>query len=263
MSEIVPMVLTHFRNQDIPKSLDQSIVFICPTAAIPSHPSSAIIEEVVASVRVFFPTAPFYLCFDGIAEYLRVIPGRATAYAQYYKKCEELCESGVWTNVHLRRFEKRTQQAEMTRQVLNEITQPYFFFIEHDTPLRTEREFHWATMRSVLDDGDANMIRLSYWEEGVHEAHQHLTRGSFYRDGVEFVRTEQYSQWPNMSTCAFYRKMLADKIPPGTETMIEIYLYGPCAADPEYFNVVVYCPGEPNQRFHHRNGRNGDPCDWS
>lgn len=241
------------------------VTFLIPTAPHASVPSTEMIEEVIASIRHYFPTSVIHLMADGCADYLAAISRRADNYHEYLNRCQTLCDY-KWGNVRLQMFVKRTQQAEMTRRTLPEVTTPYVFFVEHDTPLRTDREWHWETLFKVLADGHANMIRLGYWEEGIHEAHEHLVRSRFEMDGITFARTMQYSQWPNIAKTEFYRKMLSEKIPHGLVTMIEIYLYGPALEDPDYYNIVMYCPdgqgGTTNQRFHHRNGRKDDPCDW-
>jgi hypothetical protein len=227
----------------------RDVAIFIPTCAIPVHPSTELIQKVLRSVRYWFADEPIYLACDGVARHIRDIPGRIENYEEYIKNVEAL----ALPNVHIRKFDRWMHQTGMARAVLPEIQQRFLFFVEHDTVI-LDRDIHWDTILSVLSSEDANLVRLSYWEAGIHPEHEHMSLGEFYRDGVRFVRTSQFSGWPNIATTDFYRKMV-DRVPVPLPVHFETFLYGPAAADPDWFKIVVYCPEGPCQRFWHLDGR--------
>lgn len=232
----------------------RDLAVIIPTCAIPIHPSTSMIERVVASIRVHFPTEPIHLLCDGIAHHIREIPGRIENYEEYLLRCWRLVESGAWQNVHLHRFGPWSHQVQMTQKVLKEVREKFVFFVEHDTVIRDDRPINWDAIFGALEAGEAKLVRLSYWDAGVHPEHEHMSLGEFERGGSRFVRTSQFSGWPNVSTAEHYRWMCS-LVPEPLPVHFETYLYGPCAARPDEFGVAVYCPEPPSQRFLHLDGR--------
>ncbi len=236
----------------------KDITIIIPTTAIPSQPSTEIIERVIASIRAWFPTEPILLCFDGMARHIRKIDGREENYNEYIRRCRQLCVD-KWVNVKAIVFSRWEHQSGIVRKMLSIISSKYILFHEHDCAFRLDRsEPRWDTIFKALDSGQTNLVRLPHWEEGVWPEHDHLTTGSFDLDEAKFICTQQFSGWPFITTAVFMHRMIT-LMPVGYPLFLEVYLYEYCMREPEWFKISIYCPGFPNQRFTHLNGRQGDP----
>lgn len=258
--------------------LDNQITVVVPTSPIPSHPDTRIIDEVLASIRFHLPESKIIVTADGVRPQ---VEHRREQYAEYKKVLAEKmrCLKYGW----LVEFDRYTQQAEMLRQVIErgDVQTPYVLFVEHDTPLVTTKnprdgrtdtmpqdcQIDWQGMVEVLHDGKANQIRFYVWE-AIFQPHAHMMRGEFRHRDATYVKTTQYSQWPNLATTDFYRRILPQHFRPQVPQMIELGMYGPVANAPwEQFKVVIYLPDENARRFYHLNGRadeNGvrDEVDW-
>lgn len=246
-------------EQPVFNSTDEKITVLIPTSPIPSHPETTIIDEVVASVRRDLPNSEIIIMMDGVRP---AVEHRRAQYEEYKRRLLWKANH-EWKNVLCAHFDHPTQQADMTRWVLdNMVKTPYVLFMEHDAVLLTERHINWDAIVATIDAGEANMVRL-YWRPQIHPEHLYLMRGSYRSGGTVFERTVQYSQWPNVASAAFYRRILADHFPVGKPAMIETVMYSPVVEYPwDRYKVVIYTPDGDACVWVHRNGRQGDPADW-
>lgn len=237
--------------------MDDKITVLIPTSPIPSHPETGILEKVISSVRFHLPSAEIIIMMDGVRDNLQHRRGQ---YEEYKQRVIDKCNN-EWHNVLPLVFDKHTQQADMTKRALDLVKTPLVMFIEHDAYL-TDDTIQWDAIAGTLLAGQANMVRLYYYSE-IHPEHAYLMEGQFEANGATFVRTRQYSQWPNVATVDFYRRIL-DQHFQGTATrMIETVMYSPVVEHPwEQYKVVIYYPAGNARRFIHLNGRQGDPADW-
>jgi hypothetical protein len=234
----------------------RQVTSLIPTSPVPRHPNTELMDETVAGIRHHLPDSPIIIMADGVWS---GVSHRKEQYEEYQKNIE-----GKYPNTRIVRFQTHTQQVNMTRYCIqNFIQTPYIWFNEHDAPLRTDRAINWDAMLEAVSSGRFNIVRLSYFEEGIHEAHQHLVTGIDWIQGEKFVRTTQFSGWPHLSTVKFYVNKILPLCNEGDTQMVEIAAYGPCANAPwDQWRVGVYCPSSPAQRFYHRNGRENDKCSW-
>lgn len=238
--------------------MSDKITVLIPTSPIPSHPDTGIIEDVIASVRRQLPDSKVVLMCDGVRP---AVEHRRAQYAEYRSRLLAKCGRGEWSNVEGMVFSEPTQQAGMTRVALKSVLTPYVLFMEHDGVL-IDQPINWQAITGTIEEGEANMVRL-YWREVIHPEHEYLMHGLYESHGAQFVRTTQYSQWPNVASKAFYEKMLADHFVIGHRDMIETVMYGPVANAPwNVYKVVIYYPQPDATAWNHRNGRQGDPADW-
>jgi len=243
---------------------DEQTVVLVPTSPIPRHPVADLIEECLDSIRHYFPSAPIRIMADGVRPQ---VGHRAHQYELYKHAMFEMCERKRFGNCELRVFPEFSQQAIMTRETLRFEERPLVLFVEHDAILRRDPAIEWEQIADVILSGNANMVRLYQWEKIWHE-HQHLMHGEFDHSGVKFIRTTQYSQWPNMGSLAYYRMFLGKYFAQNQRSMIETVMYSPVLREGwDNHKVVIYAP-ENMLTFNHRDGRTDqasgkrDPGDW-
>lgn len=239
------------------------VTILIPTSPIPSHPTTGIIDEVVASARFWFPDAPIVIMADGVWE---GVQHRRRDYEDYLARLKNR-----YTNMTLSGFAQHSSQAKMTRMVMeaNIVKTRYILFNEHDIALRTDIKIDWETMIDLLRAGRTDVIRLSGFHEGIHPEHEYLIHGVEYHNNSTFYRTRQWSQWPHISTKAFYLSMLAKHFDPNELKMIEERMHSVCQIpDGSYLRLLEYVPSPredgtlDGRCFIHREGRAGDRCHW-
>jgi hypothetical protein len=259
--------------------IDSKVTVCIPTSPIPSHPSTYIIEKVLKSVRFHLPEAKIIVMADGVRKSVEYRRGQ---YEQYIQNLAMVISSMKYGNTIMPIFEKPTQQTGMMNHVLkNEITTPLVLFIEHDTFLVTDVNprdvdgvtrkedcpIEWDEIAKVILSGQLNMVRFYAWEKIWHE-HEYLMCGDFVDGYTRFVKTKQYSQWPNIASTVFYKRILVEHFKPTDAFMIEPTMVSPVSTHPwEDYKIAIYHPQPNARRFYHMNGRVGsdgqkDPSDW-
>ena len=168
------------------------VTAVVTTSPIPSHPSTAVIDETYESIRHHFPTIPIMILADGVREEQTCWKERYATYLQSINQKE-------WPGVQIHQFQKFMHQAGMIRETLNQVRTPLILWIEHDLPL-VKDHIPWegiiqalldnavSSVRFVLDD-----VRKPYYE-----------RGDFTTHGVTLTRTVEYSSLPNIARKDLY-----------------------------------------------------------
>lgn len=254
--------LRHFGQE--PAGLDSQITVVIPTSPIPSHPSLAIIEETIASVRHWLPTAEILVMIDGVRDEQA---HRENDYAEYQRRLLWRMNFDYERVTPIRFYEHR-HQAAMMRYTLELIDTPLVLFVEHDTPLVTDEPIDMDGCADLIRRGDLNVVR--FFHEAVRQPdHRHLELDDEPLIGMHqpYVRTIQWSQRPHLASTAFYRSMLDRHFSAGARTMIEDVLHGKAEEDwlrdgPMAWNlwrIGIYAPGDNLKRSFHLDGRQGDP----
>ena len=237
------------------------ITVLIPTSAIPSHPDTALMDETIDGIRYHMPFASIIILADGIWSKLEHRRGQ---YEEYLNRIE-----GRYPNTRVIRFPVHTQQTAMAQYAIqnNFVQTKLIWWNEHDAPLRTDRKIYWASIVHEVESGNAGLVRLCFFEEGIHEAHEHLTRGRYPVGDSTFVKTVQFSGWSFLTTVDYFvNKIFAG--PPIGKEMLELRLYQDVANSPwEKYKIVQWVPEGLASRFRHSNGRGAgveerDPCDW-
>ena len=244
---------------------DDQVTILIPTSPIPSHPSTALIDETIAGIRNYFPTAKIIIMCDGVRA---SVEHRRGQYNEYLCRIMARCEHGPYPyiNTQMKMFADPTQQAWMTRETLKEVTTPYVIFNEHDATLRANPPIEWDAIFHLLGTDEANMVRFYHWDRIWHE-HEYLMRDHIVFENVEFVRTVQFSGWPFIAKTDYLRRLVTDYFGPYDRKMIETGLYGPiCSAPWDAHKMVIYYPDNADC-FVHRDGRTNaqgirDPGEW-
>ena len=240
--------------------VDDLVTVLMPTSAIPTHPSTDIISETVASVRDRLPGAEILIMADGLPEHLA---HRGVDYGEYVRRL--LWVSNLeWDNVVPFVFGTHTHQVGMTRRILDEVRTPLVLFVEHDTPLVGDVDWDGCA-RAVLS-GDTNLIRFHH-EASVLEPHKHLMVDEVPRvvEGVPLLRTVQWSQRPHLAATGAYRNWLDAGWWRESDGMIEDRMHGVVEndwlqhRDPRRFRLSMYAPEGDIKRSTHLDGRGTDP----
>jgi hypothetical protein len=270
---------------------DDQITVLIPTSPIPSHDNAAnrteMIDKTLKSIRFHLPDSKIIIMVDDIRPQIEF---RRSNYEAYKTELRQKCERGEYGNVEFIEFDTYSQQARMTRAALEKVTTPFVLFVEHDTPFITDANprdgsqetlpcdlvIHWEYMIRILHCGVANQIRFCFWQTLPTHYWYHMmgyVSNSFYGPGSHpssmFLKTNQYSQWPNLATKDFYKRILTDHFHARTISMIEIPMATLVAKAPwEKYKVLLYYPEGNARRFGHLEGRidphsgQKDAIDW-
>lgn len=237
------------------------ITVVMPTSSIPSHPSTAIIDETLDSLEA---------AGLGGCETIVMADGVRTEQAHRRAAYEEYLRALLWSTNHRRRntlplvFDDHLHQAEMTRRALQLVRTPLVLFVEHDTPLTGE--IPWQQLAPVVAGGEADVVRLHH-EADVLEPHRYLMCAEPAEvGGVRLQQTAQWSQRPHLARTTWYREMIAGFFPAGASTMIEDRMYGPIATPwverrewGTHCRLWMYAPEGDRKRSRHLDGRADDP----
>ncbi len=220
------------------------LTVLVSTSPIPSHPSTKIIEETVASVRYWLPDAPMVVMCDGVREEQE---DRRADYDDYLHRVMWLC-SHAWGDALPLVADNHQHQANMTRRALTLVDTPLILFMEHDTPLVTDCPIDWPAVQAALLADELDLIRFHY-ESLILEVHQYLMLDQTVRtiEGCPVLRTTQWSQRPHVARADYYRRLLDDWFPPTCRTMIEDLAYSVVQRYPWRFNrLAMYAPPGPH-----------------
>lgn len=184
--------------------MHSDITVVIATSVLPSHPSTAIIDETIASIRHHLPVSEIILQMDGIRDEQ---VDRTDDYIEYKKQVywKALHE---WHNVLPIEFDKHSHQSTMMAETFQYIKTPLMLYVEGDTPLTTAKSIDWDACKKMIYDGDANTIRFHH-EDVIPKDHQHLmleTQG-------DFIRTYQWSQRPHLSSVMYYKESVIPQVP--------------------------------------------------
>lgn len=242
------------------------VTAVVVASPIPSHPSSAVLDETLASIREHLPGVEILVLFDGVR---REQEHRRDAYEEHQRAFQ-------WQsrfhrhNVLPVRFERHTHQAGMLRAALPMVKTPLLLFMEADTPLSPAETLpiDWAGCCRVILGGHADVVRFHH-EASIPRSHRSLMLDGAPHmvDGVPLIRTAQWSQRPHLASVAYYRGVLSQHFSEDARTMIEDVMHGVVQeawhVDGEQgwyrHRVCIYAPDGSMVRSRHLDGREGDP----
>lgn len=194
-----------------------NVTVVIPASPIPSHPDIRIIDETIKSVRHHFKGSNIIVTLDGVR------PEQEDMRENY----EKFIRNFLWKcnfeydNVSPVIFDEHKHQSGMLKETLPMIKTPLVLYVEHDTPLTTDRDLELSFLKANLITGKANVIRF-HFEEFIPEPHKHLMIGD-PDDGL--LKTVQWSQRPHLATTAFYRNAI-QFFSPEANCFIEDLFYG-------------------------------------
>lgn len=230
------------------------ISVIIPTSVLPSHPSLAIIEETISTVRHHLPDSEIILQIDGLRDEQQDRKADYDAYktAILWKCLHE------YTNVLPVVFDELHHQSWMLRETIDQVKTPLLLYVEGDCPLTPDREIPWEELSKMIYSGDANTVRLHH-ENVIPTEHDYLMLGT---EG-NFTRTYQWSQRPHLSSVLYYKDVVLPTLP--AANFIEDTFHGVVANDYLQHGQIgwnkhrlwIYTPKGGIQRSYTTDGRQG------
>ncbi len=182
------------------------ITIVIPTSVSPVHPSTEIIDEVVRSVRQYFPHNEIILQVDGLREEQM---HRKQMYDEYKNRILWKCIH-EWKNILPIIFEEHSHQSNMMKETIDLIRTPLMFYIEGDIALQDNLDLPWQKMLDMLDSQKAYTIRFYTFNKFIEPDHMYLMGE---QDG-DFIQTAQWSQQPHLSFVPYYRDMVLPNTTP-------------------------------------------------
>ena len=234
------------KNLGIP--LDDTTVVV-PVSPIPSHPSTKIIDETIASIR-HHTDATILVTIDGVRK----------EQEEMREQYEKFIDNFLWKcnfeykNVLPVIFPKHFHQSGMMRYVLPAIHSKFILYVEQDTPLVTDMPIEWDKLKEKISSGYANLIRF-HFEAFIPECHKHLMIGE-PEDGLQATR--QWSQRPHLTTVKFYKDVM-NLFTGNTNCFIEDFVHGKLQETKHWdkWRVYIYHPEGSIKRSYHTDGRAG------
>lgn len=164
------------------------ITILIPTSPIPSHPSTAILDETIANIRKYTDAKIILMC-DGVHQSLKA---RKQDYRAYISAAKEKAEKGEYGTIGFTEFHSHQHQAIMTRNVLRFVDTELIMFCEHDTsPIGDIPFFQICEM--VKNSIEINCIRFNIFDK-IPDEHKYLMLGQEIHDWIKLERTIQWSQ---------------------------------------------------------------------
>jgi len=234
--------------------MHKDVTCLISSSPLRSHPSTAIIDETLRSIRYHLPDSQILIMLDGIRPEQEHYAER---YLGYIKNLVGRVVTFKMENVKLVPFMEFTHQANMAMKTLEMVNTPLILFVEHDTPLM-DRPIDWKMLKEAILYGATNHIRLHY-DEQIHEDHKHMMCGKLTDN---LIRTVQWHQRPHLANTEWYRKVLGENFGPESRTWVEDKIYSPVSVAPwEDYRLTIYDPegtGRNMKRSGDTNGRAGD-----
>lgn len=244
--------------------MKSNLTVLIPTSPIPSHPSTAILDETIANIRQYTDDE-IIIMFDGVHSSLS---HRAEAYNEYKEAVRRKKHEYGWCN--MAEFPDHQHQANMTRRTLDFVKTPLVMFCEHDTsPIG---DIPWDDLCFLVQHSHSiDSLRFNIFDRILDE-HKHLmlnepTKAWVNVDGrmvsAMTVRTIQYSQRPAISKTDWYRSMLAKYFKGNQKVMIEDVMHSVVQESykhkrEDFFNIHIYTPDGNQLRSYHSDGRGSD-----
>lgn len=235
-----------------------NLTVLIPTSPIPSHPSTAILDETIANIRKY-TDARIIIMFDGIHQSLE---SRREQYKEYYDNV--ISKSELYGDVQLVKFPSHLHQSGMTKYVLSNLVKtPLVMFCEHDTSPIGEIPFEDLCEFVIVSDV-VNCIRFNIFEK-IPVEHEYLMLHEYkmFKDHI-IRRTIQWSQRPHIAKTKWYLDILRSYFTNESKCMIEDIMHGRVQVDYEnnlkkdFYGLAIYTPDGNQLRSYHSDGRGSD-----
>ena len=229
------------------------ITCVIPTSPIPSHPSTAILDETISSIRFHMPEARIIVMADGLRDEQDDLLENYDLYLRRILHRGNERRLGA-----IRVFNGFQHQVGMMRMILPQIQTELLLWCEHDTPLVTDEPIDWYGCCAAIESGDVNLIRFLH-EAHILSEHEHLMLEQIESHGVPLRKTIQFSARPHLASVAFYRKLL-ERFSPNAKCFLEDAAHSFCQSEPwADWRLSIYNPAGNAKRSLHSDGRAGGP----
>lgn len=197
------------------------ITFIVPTSVLVTHPDTAIIDQVVSSIRGHFPNNEIILQVDGLREEQS---HRKEQYDEYKNRI-------LWKSLHEYSnvlpiiFDEHSHQSTMMEKTIDIINTPLMFYVEGDIAFKDDLDIDWNEVVGMLASEKAYTVRFYTFNKSIEKSHEHLM---LEQDG-KFIKTFQWSQQPHLSYVSYYKDVVLPNTTP--KLFIEDKFYGKIFSD--------------------------------
>jgi hypothetical protein len=238
--------------------MNEQLTVIIPTSPIPSHPSTAILDETIANIRKY-TDARVIIMFDGVHDSLK---DREQDYNDYKNSVISNKYAGKYGECSISFYGGHAHQSGMTRKVLKEITTPLILFCEHDTSPIGDIPFQ-NICDLVEKSPGINYVRFNIFHEIPKEHNYLMIHEPETVNGVRLQRTIQWSQRPHIAKTDWYRDILEKYFAPQHKKMIEDVMHGVvqtyyASEGYDKFGLTIYTPEGNQLRSYHSDGRGTD-----
>lgn len=228
-----------------------NITVLIPISAMPSHPSTEVLDVTVDSIRTRLPDSEIIFMFDAVPAWLAELQ---PAYEKF--KQSMLWKINFMENCTPLLFDNPSHQSLMTKRALELVRTPLILWAEQDTPLHNDIPFD--ALEPVITTGYANLIRF-HFEAQIPEDHKHLMLDQQPIDilGQPFIRTRQWSGRPHLASAKYY-KHIAETYFDDQPRFIEHIMYGLVAEGGDNYDehrLHIYAPDGTLVRSKHTDGR--------
>jgi hypothetical protein len=197
------------------------ITIVIPTSVSPVHPSTEIIDEVIRSIRQYFPDNEIILQVDGLRHEQS---HRKDMYDEY--KNRVLWKSmHKWKNVLPIIFDEFSHQSNMMNKTISLIKTPLMFYVEGDIAFQDNLDIDWQSVIDMISSDKAYTVRFYTYNRVIEPVHMYLMGD---QDG-DFIKCSQWSQQPHMSYVWYYRDVVLPNTTP--KLFIEDKYYGKLLSD--------------------------------
>jgi hypothetical protein len=232
--------------------MSDQITVLIPISPIPTHPSTEILDETVASIRERLPHAEIIFMFDGVPAWNEE---RRHDYNIFREEMLWKINNELQPAVPLV-FTEHMHQSLMVKEAMKLVRTPLVLFSEQDTPLHNEIPFD--DLIEPITSGYINVLRF-HFEAQVHPEHEHLMLDQTPIDilGQPFLRTRQWSQRPHLASTKYYQHIV-DTYFDDQPRFIEHIMYGIVAEGGDNYDehrLHIYAPEGTLVRSKHLDGR--------
>lgn len=228
------------------------ITCLIPVSPVPTHPSTEVLDETIASIRERLPDSEIIIMFDGV-------PAWQEEYRLNYEKFKS---DMLWKINHELQpatplvFDGHYHQSGKTRKALELVRTPLILWAEQDTPLHNDIPF--KELAEIVRTGYANVIRF-HFEATIPAEHQHLMldQEPIKILGQPLIRTRQWSGRPMLASTEYYRH-ICNTYWDNEPRFIEHIMYGIIAEGGDNYDehrLHIYAPKGTLVRSKHLDGR--------
>ena len=200
-----------------------NITVVIPSSPCRKHPSTEMIERTIHSIRHHLPDAEIILQIDGIRKEQRYL---TDCYNEYKSRLSWKCLHS-YNNILPLFFNKHMHQSGMMHKTFKHIKTPLILYVEHDTPLVTDKDIDFEKCEKHIFSGDANTVRF-HFEARVRDNEQSFMIGKPEND---FLRTIKWSQRPFLTTKLYFENEVMKPYKKHDKKFIEDSFYGVLLGD--------------------------------
>lgn len=243
------------------KQLDikpNDITAVICTSYIPSHPSTDIIDETIASIRHHLPDIDIIVQVDGLRSEQQ---DKRQQYNEYKSQLLWNCLH-KYTNTYPILFEEHMHQSGMMINTIDLIDTPQLLYMEHDAPLVVDYDIPFSELSKYINSGVSDLIRLHH-EGAVPKEHEPMMLGM--ENNAPLMKTIQWSQRPHLASTEYYKNLLKLNFDKNSRCFLEDKLHGVMHSGyidngkPFWYQnrLHIYHPDGNIKRSYHTDGRAG------